>query len=88
MIVGSGAFIFVLPCLLFSLHILLVGFVVVIHSNLFLLFATDKVELIKQAMAGFSLPVSAVPEWAKHISEDAWKAELVQGLQTKQVKKK
>ena len=42
-----------------------------------------QVEAIKQAMAGFSLPTSAVPQWAKMVPEDVWKAELIGGLQTK-----
>jgi len=42
-----------------------------------------QVEAIKQAMAGFSLPTSAVPQWAKVVPEDVWKAELIGGLQTK-----
>jgi len=32
-------------------------------------------------MAGFSLPTSAVPQWAKVVPEDVWKAELIGGLQ-------
>ena len=43
----------------------------------------DEVESIKKAMSGFSLPTSAVPEWAKHIPEDIWKSELIDGLQGK-----
>lgn len=42
-----------------------------------------QVQAIKQAMSGFSLPVSAVPQWAKVVPEDVWKAELIGGLRTK-----
>ncbi|KAK6181739.1 hypothetical protein SNE40_009533 [Patella caerulea] len=32
---------------------------------------------IKAAMAGFQLPVSHVPEWAKNVSDDQWKDKVV-----------
>jgi hypothetical protein len=34
---------------------------------------SSKVESIRAAMSAFSLPESAVPKWAKEISEDEWK---------------
>ena len=43
----------------------------------------DQVEAIKQAMAGFSLPLGSQPQWAKVVPEDVWKAELIEGLQQK-----
>lgn len=46
----------------------------------------DKVETIKKVMEGFSLPVSAMPEWAKHVPEDVWKTELLDGLHGKKHK--
>ena len=42
-----------------------------------------QVEAIKQAMAGFSLPPSVMPDWAKVVPEDIWKAELIGGLEKK-----
>lgn len=42
-------------------------------------------------MAGFTLPDSAVPEWAKAVPEDVWKGKLVESLNdgaSKQRKKK
>ena len=35
---------------------------------------------IRQAMAGFALPSSAVPQWAHVVPEDVWKAKLIGGL--------
>lgn len=43
----------------------------------------DQVDEIKQAMSGFSLPPSAIPEWAKHVPENVWKSELIKGIRTK-----
>ena len=48
---------------------------------------SDKVQAVKHAMAGFSLPASSVPQWAKVVPEDVWKAELIGGLR-KQHKRK
>ena len=42
-----------------------------------------QVEAIKQAMAGFSLPLGSQPQWAKVVPENVWKAELIEGLQQK-----
>ena len=47
------------------------------------IFFVDEVESIKKAMSGFSLPTSAVPEWAKHVPEEVWKSELMDGLHRK-----
>ena len=53
------------------------------HYFMIVLFSADEVESIKKAMSGFSLPNSAVPEWAKHVPEDVWKSELIDGLHGK-----
>lgn len=36
--------------------------------------------MIKQAMAGFSLPPAAAPEWAKEVPEEVWKERLLTQL--------
>lgn len=41
----------------------------------------DEVEAIKKVMSGFTLPSSAMPEWAKHVPEEVWKTELIDRLQ-------
>lgn len=41
----------------------------------------EHVEKIKEAMAGFTLPCSSVPNWAFNIPEDEWKEKLVTILQ-------
>ena len=33
--------------------------------------------MIKQAMAGFSLPLTAAPQWAKEVPEEVWKESLL-----------
>lgn len=38
-------------------------------------------------MCGFSLPTSAMPEWAKQVPEDVWKTELIDGLREKKKRK-
>ncbi len=43
----------------------------------------DQADQIKAAMSGFSLPSSAIPEWAKHIPENIWKSKLIDGIRTK-----
>ncbi|XP_023237325.1 male-enhanced antigen 1-like [Centruroides sculpturatus] len=43
----------------------------------------ERVDKIKQAMAGFTLPCSSVPNWAFNIPEDEWKERLVTILQKK-----
>ncbi|XP_041355100.1 male-enhanced antigen 1-like [Gigantopelta aegis] len=37
----------------------------------------EKVAKIKAAMAGFQLPTTNIPDWAKEISDDEWKEKLV-----------
>jgi hypothetical protein len=44
-----------------------------------------QVDLIKSAMAGFSLPSSVTPDWAKLIPEEVWKKQLQTGLSIRQV---
>ena len=46
--------------------------------------SSGQVEAIKQAMAGFSLPLGSQPQWAQVVPENVWKAELIGGLQQKQ----
>lgn len=40
----------------------------------------EEASAIMKAMSGFSLPVTATPDWAKVVPEDVWKAELLAGL--------
>ncbi|KAL9923250.1 uncharacterized protein LOC119633858 [Glossina fuscipes] len=40
----------------------------------------NKTQQILNAMANFSLPSTAVPEWATGVSEDSWKEELLQRI--------
>lgn len=37
----------------------------------------DKIDQVKSMMATFTLPVTAIPEWAKTISEEQWKEQLI-----------
>ncbi|PBC29020.1 male-enhanced antigen 1 [Apis cerana] len=37
----------------------------------------DKINQVKSMMASFTLPITAIPEWAKAISEDQWKEQLI-----------
>ncbi|XP_071483721.1 uncharacterized protein [Diadema antillarum] len=46
--------------------------------------ATD--EQIRAAMAGFSLPTTAIPAWAKSLEEEDWKEKLVASIQNKHEK--
>ena len=39
-----------------------------------------QVGVIKQAMAGFSLPPAAAPKWAKDMPEEVWKEQLLAQL--------
>ena len=43
------------------------------------LLAAD-IDAVRQAMTGFSLPVSSTPDWALSVPEDIWKKELLDGL--------
>lgn len=40
----------------------------------------EQVDLIRQVMAGITLPLSAIPEWAKVVPEEKWKASLVSSI--------
>lgn len=42
-----------------------------------------KEELVRNAMANFSLPLSAIPPWAKHIPEEEWKQQLISQINLK-----
>ncbi|XP_017875164.1 male-enhanced antigen 1 [Ceratina calcarata] len=37
----------------------------------------DKIDQVKSMMATFTLPVTAIPEWANTISEEQWKEQLI-----------
>ncbi|CAK9810139.1 hypothetical protein ANTQUA_LOCUS6316 [Anthophora quadrimaculata] len=37
----------------------------------------DKINQVKSMMASFTLPTTAIPEWAKAISEEQWKEQLI-----------
>lgn len=41
---------------------------------------TGQVETIRSLMSGIKLPSSSVPDWAKHLSDDQWKSEVVNKL--------
>ncbi|KAF4520659.1 hypothetical protein B566_EDAN007525 [Ephemera danica] len=41
-----------------------------------------RTQQVLQAMAGFSLPSSAVPAWASSVPEEQWRAKLDERLQT------
>lgn len=38
---------------------------------------TDKINQVKSMMASFTLPTTAIPEWANTVSEDEWKERLI-----------
>jgi len=40
----------------------------------------EQVDLIRQVMSGITLPTSAIPEWAKVVPEEKWKASLVSSI--------
>lgn len=40
----------------------------------------EQVDLIRQVMSGITLPMSAIPEWAKVVPEEKWKASLVSSI--------
>ncbi|KAL7301648.1 hypothetical protein TKK_0005655 [Trichogramma kaykai] len=40
----------------------------------------NKINQVKSAMASFTLPSTAIPEWASSVSEDQWKDQLIQRL--------
>ena len=40
-------------------------------------------DLVKSAMAGFTLPSLNIPDWAKRISDDQLKQSIVDSLQNK-----
>ena len=44
---------------------------------------SEQVDLIRQVMSGISLPSSAVPEWAKVVPEEKWKASLVSSIKNR-----
>ncbi len=46
---------------------------------------TDNTDEIRAAMAGFTLPSSSEPAWARAVSEDEWKTALVHQLRTQSV---
>ena len=48
----------------------------------------DKIDQVKSAMASFTLPSTAIPEWANTISEDQWKEQLVHRMKEIQKDKK
>lgn len=44
----------------------------------------EHAEIVKAAMAGFSLPASSIPLWATAVPEEEWKTQLVERLRKKQ----
>lgn len=45
-----------------------------------------QMEKIKSVMAGIQLPASSIPDWAKSLSDDQWKSQVVSRLVTKETK--
>lgn len=48
----------------------------------------DKINQVKSMMASFTLPVTAIPEWAKSISEEQWKEQLIGRIKEMQNREK
>lgn len=45
---------------------------------------TTRTEQIMSAMAGISLPTSAIPDWAQNVPEEKWKEDLLVKIRGKQ----
>jgi len=43
----------------------------------------ESADVIKNAMKGISLPPTAIPDWAKEITEDVWKSRLLDTMKKK-----
>lgn len=52
-------------------------------SCIFIFDVSEQVDIIRQVMSGISLPSSAVPEWAKVVPEEKWKASLVSSIKNR-----
>lgn len=50
------------------------------HSNIDM--DADKINQVKHVMASFSLPNTAIPEWANTVSEEQWKEQLMDRIKT------
>lgn len=48
----------------------------------------DKINQVKSMMATFTLPSTAIPEWANTISEEEWKEQLIDRIKEMQNKEK
>lgn len=48
---------------------------------------STRVDEVKKAMNNFTLPPSAIPEWANTIPEEQWKQQLINRLQQSSAKK-
>ncbi|KAK9300672.1 hypothetical protein QLX08_006708 [Tetragonisca angustula] len=48
----------------------------------------DKINQVKSMMASFTLPLTAIPEWAKAISEEQWKEQLIGRIKEMQNREK
>ncbi|KAK2583496.1 hypothetical protein KPH14_009458 [Odynerus spinipes] len=48
----------------------------------------DKINQVKSMMASFTLPSTAIPEWANTISEEQWKEQLIDRIKEMQSKEK
>ncbi|XP_015117286.1 male-enhanced antigen 1 [Diachasma alloeum] len=44
----------------------------------------DKISQVKSAMATFTLPKAAIPEWAQSVSEEQWKNRLIDKIKEMQ----
>ncbi|XP_076767040.1 male-enhanced antigen 1 [Xylocopa sonorina] len=48
----------------------------------------DKINQVKSMMASFTLPITAIPEWARAISEEQWKQQLIGRIKEMQNREK
>lgn len=48
----------------------------------------DKINQVKSMMAAFTLPSTAIPDWANTISEEQWKEQLIDRIKEIQSKEK
>jgi hypothetical protein len=46
---------------------------------------SEKSKLIQTSMAGFSLPQTSIPDWAKLVPENVWKKSLMDSLNAKKI---
>lgn len=47
----------------------------------------NKIDQVKSMMASFTLPTTAIPEWATAVKEDEWKDQLINKIKEIQERK-